>query len=386
MEQSLFLLLHYQERNRTMQKQLRAGVIGSGFMARVHTRAIRDAGHQVVAIASSSKSSAVKAAEQLNIEKYFDTWQELVSSDLVDVIHVCTPNEFHAEMAIAAAKANKHIVCEKPISVTLEEALEIQDEVQANGVGFAIPFAYRFYPVVREIRARIRNGEAGPIHLMHGAYLQDWLATPESNNWRVDSVAGGLSRAFADIGTHWCDLMEFISGDRITSLIANTSNVYESRGGKQVLTEDVATILFETENGATGSLTVSQVSFGRKNQLQIEFDGSKKSYTFNQEQPDSFFIGGQSSNEIVMHGQETLTADDAKRLSKVPSGHPQGYQDAFNAFVADAYASFQGENPAGVPGLIDGLRSSTLIEAVLESAATRAWVQVKAPASILSLK
>ncbi|MFM6966015.1 MAG: Gfo/Idh/MocA family protein, partial [Rhodoluna sp.] len=201
-----------------MQKQLRAGVIGSGFMARVHTRAIRDSGHVVVAIASSSADSAARAADELNIPAYFETWQALVASRDVDVIHVCTPNEFHAEMAIAAARAGKHIVCEKPISMSLEEALEMKAEVESSDVGFAIPFAYRFYPVVREIRARIADGEAGPIHLMHGAYLQDWLASPSSSNWRVDSVAGGLSRAFADIGTHWCDLMEFVSGDRISSL------------------------------------------------------------------------------------------------------------------------------------------------------------------------
>jgi len=363
-----------------MQNSLRAGVIGSGFMAGVHTRAIRDSGHQVVAIASSSADSAARAADELNVSASFDTWQAMVASNNIDVIHVCTPNEFHAEMAIAAAKAGKHIVCEKPISVSREEALEMQAEVQASGVGFAIPFAYRFYPVVREIRSRIAAGEAGPIHLMHGVYLQDWLASPNSNNWRVDSVAGGSSRAFADIGTHWCDLMEFVSGDRITSLMANTSTAYDTRGGKQVLTEDIATIMFETESGAAGSLTASQVSFGRKNRLQVEFDGSQESYTFNQEQPDSFLIGGQSSNQIVMQGQETLTSLDAKRLSRVPAGHPQGYQDAFNAFVADAYASFQGQAREGVPGLADGLRSAALIEAVLESAASRAWVAVKTEA------
>ncbi|MFM6939715.1 MAG: Gfo/Idh/MocA family protein, partial [Rhodoluna sp.] len=135
-----------------MQKQLRAGVIGSGFMARVHTRAIRDSGHVVVAIASSSADSAARAADELNIPAYFETWQALVASRDVDVIHVCTPNEFHAEMAIAAARAGKHIVCEKPISMSLEEALEMKAEVESSGVGFAIPFAYRFYPVVREIR------------------------------------------------------------------------------------------------------------------------------------------------------------------------------------------------------------------------------------------
>ncbi|MEY4988854.1 MAG: hypothetical protein RI933_487, partial [Actinomycetota bacterium] len=222
-----------------MQKQLRAGVVGSGFMARVHSRAVRDSGHQVVAIASSSEASASRAAAELNIPKHYANWQDLIEADDVDVIHICTPNEFHAEIAIAAAKAKKQIICEKPMSVAYKEALEIQDEVLANGVGLAIPFAYRFYPVVREMRSRILAGQAGPIHLMHGAYLQDWLAAPGSNNWRVDSTSGGNSRVFADIGTHWCDLMEFVSGDRITALIANTAIAYETRGGKKVLTEDV---------------------------------------------------------------------------------------------------------------------------------------------------
>ncbi len=369
-----------------MAKQLRAGVIGSGFIARVHTRAIRDSGHVVAGIASSSEQSAKNAAEELNIPNAFASWQELIASNEVDVIHICTPNEFHAEMAIAAARANKHIVCEKPIAVSGSEALDIQAEVLNNQVGFAIPYAYRFYPVVREMRTRIQNGEAGAIHLMHGVYLQDWLAAPESNNWQVDSTAGGNSRAFADIGTHWCDLVEFISGDRITALIANTSVAYETRGGKKVQTEDIASLLFETSNGATGSLTASQVSFGNKNKLEIELDGAKASYIFNQEQPDKLLVGGQSSNQVVTRGQETLTCKDAKRLSTVPSGHPQGYQDAFNSFVADAYAGFQGKVIDGVPGLIDGLRSSALIEAVLESAETRAWVQVKSVANVLTLQ
>lgn len=352
-------------------------------MAGVHTRAIRDAGHQVVAIASSSSRTAANAAENLNIPSHFETWQSLVASPDVDVIHVCTPNEYHAEMAVAAARAGKHIVCEKPISVSHGEALEIQAEVLSSGVGFAIPFAYRFYPAIREIRDRISRGDSGRLHLIHGVYLQDWLASPESNNWRVDSTAGGQSRTFADIGTHWCDLMEFITGDRISSLMANTSTAYDSRGGQPVLTEDIVTVQFETESGASGSLTASQVSFGRKNKLEIEFAGSKEAYSFNQEQPDSFFIGGYRSNQIVMQGQETLSSADAKRLSRVPSGHPQGYQDAFNAFVSDAYASFQGDSVDGVPGLSDGMRSAALIDAVLESAATRSWVDVNSAALLV---
>lgn len=361
-----------------MKQPLRAGIVGAGFMAKVHARAIRDAGHTIVGIASSSPESAALVADQLSIGQVFDSWQELVESAEVDVVHICTPNELHAEIAVAAANAGKQIVCEKPIAVNLDEARAIEEAVTENAVGFAVPFAYRFYPVVREMRERVARAEAGPIHLMHGNYLQDWLADPATSNWRVDSTSGGASRAFADIGTHWCDLVEFVTGDRIARLIANTSQAYDSRVGRKVQTEDIATILFETEAGASGTLTVSQVSFGRKNQLLIELDGSKASYTFNQENPDSLFIGGRASNQIVMHGQETLTSSDAKRLSQVPSGHPQGYQDAFNAFMADAYDEFQGQVRDGVPSLSDGVRATRLIEAVLLSAAEKRWVEVSA--------
>jgi predicted dehydrogenase len=365
-----------------MKKQLRAGIVGAGFMAGVHARAIRDCGNDVVGIASSSLESAQQAASQLNIPNSYGSWKDLVASPEVEVVHICTPNEFHAEIILAATKNNKDIVCEKPISITFEEALEIQSAVSQSKSGFAVPFAYRFYPVVREMRARVQRGDAGRVHLMHGSYLQDWLADSNSSNWRVDSASGGASRAFADIGIHWCDLMEFVSGDRIVKLIANTAKAYDSRSGKAVATEDISNIIFETKRGATGSLTVSQVSHGRKNRLWLELDGSKASFSFNQENPDSFWIGGQSSNQIVMHGNETMESNDSKRLSNLPSGHPNGYQDAFNFFMADAYAGFQGNEVEGTPGLVDGVRSAALVQAVLESATESKWVEVKDVAGV----
>jgi len=356
--------------------QLNAGIIGTGFIAAVHANAIRNSGHQVFGVAGSSVESGKAFAAKHNATTVFATWQALLASPDVQVVHICTPNALHAEIAIAAAKAGKQIVCEKPISVTLAEAKAIESVVGANNVGFAVPFAYRFYPVIREMRSRVQNGEGGPVHLIHGNYLQDWLTDSSSENWRVDSNDGGDSRAFADIGTHWCDLMEFVTGDRIARLIANTSKAFTDRNGVKVQTEDIATILFETVSGATGTLTVSQVSLGRKNQLLLEVDGSKASYTFNQEQPDSLLVGGRSSNQIIMHGGEALTSADGRRLSHLPSGHPQGYQDAFNDFVSDAYQGFQGNSVEGVPGLVDGLRAAALIDAVLTSAASKAWVQV----------
>ena len=360
-----------------MQTKLRAGIIGTGFIATVHARAIRNSGQDLVSIASSSVDSATIFANEFDIPKVEATWQELVASQEVDVVHICTPNELHAEIAIAAAKANKHIICEKPISVNTEEANAIEEAVLNNGVGFAVPFAYRFYPIVREMRARLLSGEAGPVHLIHGNYLQDWLADSTSDNWRVNSQVGGKSRAFADVGTHWCDLMEFVTGDRIVRLTASTSKAYQERNGLKVQTEDVANIIFDTVGGATGTLTVSQVSLGRKNQLLIEVDGQKASYTFNQESPDALLIGGTESNQILMRSADTLTSPDGKRLSKLPAGHPQGYQDAFNAFIVDAYKEFQGNVVEGVPGIQDGLRSAALIEAVLSSAESKTWVTVK---------
>ena len=359
-----------------MSKLLRAGIVGAGFMAEVHAKAIRNAGHELTSIASSSVESATQAADRLKIKNVFNTWQELVTSELVDVVHICTPNEFHAEISIAAAQANKQIVCEKPIAVSLEEASAIQEAVTKAQVGFAVPFAYRFYPLVRELKSKIANGEAGSVHLLHGSYLQDWLAQPNSTNWRVSSTSGGSSRAFADVGTHWCDLMEFVTGDRISRLIANTSRAYEERNGVKVQTEDIANILFETVGGASGTLTVSQVSFGRKNQLLLEVDGSKSSFIFNQEQPESLVVGGIVSNQIITRGQESLTSEDARRLSNVPAGHPQGYQDAFNNFISDAYEGFAGKSHPGTPGLSDGVRAAALIDAVLTSASTQAWVTV----------
>lgn len=359
-----------------MTNVLRAGIVGAGFMAGVHARAIRDSGHEVFSISGSSPESSFRAASRLNVEKASSSWEELVASPDVDVVHVCTPNELHAPIIKAAVAAGKQIVCEKPISVSLEEALEIKSVVESGQSGFAVPLAYRFYPMVRELRGRVLAGEAGEIHLIHGSYLQDWLSASPSSNWRVDSNAGGKSRAFADIGMHWCDLMEFVSSDRIVRLIANTSKAYQSRSGQPVHTEDIANIIFETERGATGTLTVSQVSLGRKNRLWLELDGSKASFSFDQENPDTLWVGGVSSNQIVMRGQESLNSPDSLRFSHVPSGHPQGYQDAFNSFMADAYASFEGTQVDGLPQLADGVRSAALVHSVLESAAQKKWVDV----------
>lgn len=369
-----------------MASQPRAGIIGTGFMGSVHSRAVHAAGGTVSAVAGSSRASAEAAAASLGARSAAGSPEELINRGDVDVVHICTPNATHADLARKAIAAGKAVICEKPLATSVEDANELTELARKAGVVATVPFVYRFYPAVREARDRIAKGEAGRLWLLHGSYLQDWLAGVEATNWRVDSGLGGASRAFGDIGVHWCDLMEFVTGHTITRIMAHTSRAYEEREirGRMspVATEDGATLLFETDKGASGSLVVSQVSPGRKNRLWFSFDGTEASFSFNQEQPDALHIGRTDSRSTVPVGPETLSTPGGRRYAMLPPGHPQGYQDSFNAFVADTYSAVQGQPPEGLPTFGDGLRAALLTDAVIASAAGRTWVDVPAGRSL----
>ena len=362
-----------------MSAALRSGIIGTGFIGGVHARAVHAAGGTLTAVADSSPETAEHGRERLKAGRAAGSAQELIVSDDVDVVHVCTPNHLHAGLTEQALAAGKHVVCEKPLATTLDEAQRLVDLAEKAGVVTAVPFVYRYYPTVREVRARVRAGEPGPLWLLHGSYLQDWLVGDSESNWRVDPALGGASRAFADIGVHWCDLMEFVTGHRITTLTAVLASAYTQRGADSatpVGTEDGAALLFRTDQGATGSLVASQVSPGRKNRLWFSFDGTSASYSFDQELPDSLWVGGRHGNTTV-HRSPDLSAEAGAYVT-LPAGHPQGYQDSFNAFVADTYAAITGPAPDGAPTFSDGLRAAQITAAVLDSARSRAWVEVPA--------
>jgi predicted dehydrogenase len=235
------------------------------------------------------------------------------------------------------------------------------------------------------------------VRLIHGSYLQDWLLRPEDDNWRVQRDLGGASRAFADIGSHWCDLVEFVTGHRITRLSAQLMTALPRRaqgdarpafagaGGdsgapmRAVSTEDAAVVQFETDGGAIGSTVISQVSAGRKNRLWLEVDCAEEALAFDQENPEQLWSGRRETVELVRRDPETLSPD-AARLATLPAGHAQGYDNCFDAFVADVYAAVRGEALAdGVPVFADGLRAARVTEAVLRSAAEREWVELPAP-------
>lgn len=340
---------------------LRAGIAGAGFIGALHARSALLAGGRVAAVAASSLPSAQAAAARLGADRACASAEELVVADDVDVVHICTPNHLHVPLARAALAAGKHVICEKPLALDDAGASSLVEQAGAQGLLGAVPFVYRYYPMVREARERLRGSR---LQLLHGTYLQDWLSSPADDDWRVQGHLGGASRAFADIGSHWCDLAEFASGHRIARLCARTATVVPGRG-----TEDVAIVQFETGGGALGSLVVSQVSPGRKNRLWIEWDTAGESFAFDQERPELLWCGRRDGATLANRDPGVLSAP-AARLATLPAGHPQGYADCFDAFVADAYTAIRtGTAPEGMPQFADGRRAVQLTKAVLASAA-----------------
>src|SRR5215218_7793191 len=375
-----------------MAVDLRVGVAGAGFIGAVHARSARLAGARLVAVAASSPDSGARAAAALGAERSCASAGELVHDPEIDVVHICTPNHLHEPLAQAALAAGKHVVCEKPLALDAAGAERLAGAAAESGLQAAVPFVYRYYPTVREARERVGSGETGALRLLHGTYLQDWLLRAQDDNWRVDAELGGASRAFADIGSHWCDLAQFISGHLITRVSARVMTALPERvaagarrafagggeagGPRPVTTEDAAIVQFETDGGALGSVVVSQISAGRKQRLWIELDGADAALSFDQENPEELWRGRREAATILRRDPETLSPA-AARFATLPPGHPQGYADCFDAFVADVYDAIRSGAPSdGLPRFGDGLRAAQITDAVLASARRQTWVDV----------
>jgi predicted dehydrogenase len=369
---------------------LRSAIIGGGMIAAVHRRAILNAGGELTGVLGSRLERTRELGEAWGTTG-FASLSDLLDDPAVDVVHVCSPNATHSEYALAALRAGKHVICEKPVATSVAGAEQMADLADARGLVASVPFVYRYHPIVREIRARRIRGDFGQWFTLHGQYLQDWMLSPAAGNWRVDAAAGGASRAFGDIGSHWCDLVEFVSGERFDELTATTAIAITERplpsaesftlaapsgaAMMPVTTEDTAVATFRTTSGALGNVVVSQVAGGRRNRLWFELDGEHGSAVFDQEAPETAWLGTPDGATVIARGA-AANAPDAARLSYVPGGHAQGYQDCFNAFVADTYAAARGEAPEGLPTLVDGLRSARIVDAVLRSATTGNWTQI----------
>lgn len=378
-------------------RRIRVAVVGTGMIAGVHARAARAAGAEVVGVLGRTPSRSEQVAAQLDVPRGYASLDEVIA-DAPDVVHVCTPNDQHHPQSMAVIRAGINVVCEKPLAISAEQAAELVAAADEAGVVATVPFVYRYHPAVREIRGRIAAGELGRLLAVHGHYLQDWMLDEDASSWRVDAGAGGVSRAFADIGSHWCDLVEFVTGEPFRSVSAATDIVYPTRpaasgpsfsgspdpdpvadSGRrdEVTTEDTAVATFRTAAGRIGNVVISQVAAGRKNRLWFEVDGTLGSAAFDQEQPETAWFGNERGAQIVVR-DPSQGVPDQRRLAVVPAGHPQGYLDAFAAFVADTYAAVRAEGdrsawPEGLPTFADGARAASVIETVVASAADGTW-------------
>jgi predicted dehydrogenase len=373
-----------------MSQHPRVVIIGTGMIGAAHLRAARLAGADVIGVLGSTPSRSAAVAAEWQVPRGYADLDQVIA-DRPDIVHICTPNNTHVPYGVRAARAGIHLVIEKPIATTIEDAEQLVAAVEQAGVVAVVPFVYRYHPMVREIRARRIAGELGDVLLMHGSHQQDWLASPRASSWRVDPDMGGPSRAFADIGSHWADLAAFVSGEEFTATTASLSIAYPMRpigGGKSfggsstdaplaaVRTEDIAVATFRTARGVLANTVISQVSAGRKNRLWLEIDGSAGSAVFDQEHPESAWFGGIEGSTVLHRGEGSVSADQA-RMNLLPAGHAQGWTDAFAQFIADAYAATRGETPEGLPTVHDGLRSVHVVDAVLRSATSNGWTTMR---------
>lgn len=384
-------------------RRIKTAVIGSGFMGGAHIEALqRIGGVDVVAIASDDKAGASELQSKYDIPKYYEDWQEVMKDDEVEVIHNCTPNFLHFKINKAAIEAGKHILSEKPLTLTVNESDQLLELLKKNNVVNAINFNYRFYPLVQNARVEIEKGNLGDIYLVHGNYLQDWLYYDTDYNWRLETELSGTSRAIADVGSHWCDTVQFVTGQKIKRVFANLVTIHKKRKkptkqvatfkGKEesgsteyqeidINTEDAGSVLIQFENGTYGVFTVSQVSAGRKNHFSFEIDGSKKAISWNQERPNEMWVGyREKANEIVIK-DPALIDESVRKYAGYPGGHPEGYPDGPKNLFANFYQFIrEGKNPQkdkpDFPAFADGHIENKIVEAILKSNKEQKWVEV----------
>lgn len=380
-------------------KRLKTAVIGTGFMGRVHLEALRRVEHvDVIGVVGHRIEAAKQLAESFDVPKAFDDYHELLGHSELDAVHICTPNASHYPIAKASFLAGKHVLCEKPVAVSTQEAEELTALAATHHLRNCVCHNLRYYPMVQQMRRMREAGELGEILVAQGTYSQDWMLYDTDWNWRVDDKASGPSRVMADIGSHWFDMVEHITGERVTSLCADLQIFYptrkrprrsvESFTGKlstaedvdevTVTTEDFGAVVFRLGKSARGAMTASQVSAGRKNGFQVEIYGTKASVTWNQERPDELWIGNRNTPNQIIIKDPSLLNPAAARYADLPGGHSEGYDDTFKQVFRRFYASIADPSaPIEYPQMADGLRQMRILDAELESSRKRAWVDLK---------
>jgi len=380
-------------------KTIKAGIIGTGFIGPAHVEAARRLGFvEMLGLCEAGDELAKSKAAKLHIPRAYGRVEDFLADKDIEVVHNCTPNHLHFEISKKIIAAGKHIISEKPLAMTTEESKQLVKLAAKAGVVNAIDFNYRYYPLVQEAKAMVASGKLGAVFHANGSYTQDWLFLQTDWNWRLVPQFSGKSRAVADVGSHWCDCIQFISGCQITKVLADLRTVHKTRmkpkkevetySGKMlqpsdyepvnINTEDYANVLFEFDNGAGGSFTVSQCFAGRKNRLFFELSGSKCSVVWDQERPNEMWIGyREKANEILMK-DPSLLSERARAYAHYPGGHPEAYPDGLKNFLLRVYSYIGGvEKQMDFSTFQDGHNELAICDAVLASAQSKKWEKVK---------
>ena len=372
-----------------------AGIIGTGFIGPVHLEALRRIGVRVAAVCDLPQR-AKAAAERYGIPEAFGDYSVLLRSPNVDVIHIASPNRFHCEMSLAALRAGKHVVCEKPLATNTRETNRIVKLARSNRTVFAVNYNVRFYPAVLALRHAVAHGELGEIIHVNGSYLQDWLFKDTDYNWRLLPQEGGRLRAVADIGTHWMDTVSFILGSRISSVFADLGTFHKTRrrplgevqtftkatakaryAPYRVETEDFGSVLLQFANGAHGNLSVSQVAAGRKNCIRLEVYGSKKSAWWCSEEPEQLHFGNRDDANLTAGRATSAFGEGAAGFMDYPPGHVEGFPDTFKMLFRNIYAAIAGGKGERLFATADdGHQEVAVCEAIFKSHQSRSWVKV----------
>jgi predicted dehydrogenase len=385
-----------------LNRDFNVAVLGTGFIGPVHVEALRRAGQRVVGILGSTPDKSRQAAEKLAIPKAYASVEEAIRDGEVDSVHITTPNRFHYEQAAAALRAGKHVLCEKPLAMHRRESAELVKIAADSGLAAGVAYNIRFYPLCHEAADRITRGDYGGLLTVQGSYVQDWLLKPTDFNWRVLAGEGGELRAVADIGTHWLDLVQFITGQTIVGVFADLHTIHEMRfrppegsietfSGKDqasragslaapvpITTDDGGAIVLRFASGARGSLWVSQTTAGRKNCVRFEIGCTSGALAWNSEQPNELWIGHRDQPNEQLIRDPALLSPAARGIANYPGGHNEGFPDSFKQLFRTFYGAIAAGNlqSDAFPTFADGHREIVLCDAILRSHRERRWVDL----------
>lgn len=378
-------------------RKMRAGVIGVGFIGAAHIEALRRLGYVDVAALADAQDADKKAAA-MYVPKGYADYKEMIDKENLDAVHICTPNSMHFEMAMYAMEKGVHVICEKPMTVTSSEAAKLKEYALSHNIVTGVNFSLRFNPQVVQMKEMVKAGDVGRIFTVHGSYLQDWLYYDTDYSWRLEPELSGESRAFADIGSHWIDMVENIIGQKAVEVLADFETFHKTRKKplkpietysgmalrpedyKEVPigTEDYCTVLFHFDGGARGCCNISQVYAGRKNQTVISIGGSKCALHWDSELGNELWMGRRETYNQQIVKDPSILYEETRKAISYPGGHTEGFPDTFKQNFAKIYQAIEDKDVSirDFATFEAGYREMLLCEKICESAKTRQWVKI----------